>query len=242
MRQLLIASSYIASAKVLLRPAHSRIRMASKIRVYTRTGDAGTTSLFNGERRSKDELYFAALGDVDELNAHLGLAREHCGLEGVGIEEQLVEIQSRLLDAGSAIATPQRSSSPERLLRTGFPDHTAQLEGWIDAMDDTLPALKNFILPSGGVASAQLHVARTVCRRAERALVPLVREGDLDSGVSKYVNRLSDYLFVAARFAAAKAGKAEQVYKKVAVAPAAAAAAPAAAEAAPPSAAAATPA
>lgn len=177
-------------------------------------GDAGTTSLFNGVRASKDELYFAALGDVDELNAHLGLAREHCSLEGVGIEEQLVEIQSRLLDAGSAIATPQRSSSPERLLRTGFPDHTAQLEAWIDAMDDTLPQLRNFILPSGGLASAQLHVARTVCRRAERALVPLVREGDLDSGVSKYVNRLSDYLFVAARFAAAKAGKAEQVYKK----------------------------
>lgn len=188
--------------------------MSSKLRVYTRTGDAGTTSLFNGERKGKDELFFAALGDVDELNAHIGLAREHCSLEHVGIEEQLVEIQSRLLDAGSAVATPQRSSSPERLQRTSFPDHATQLEEWIDAMDDTLPQLKNFILPSGGLASAQLHVARTVCRRAERALVPLVRDGDLDSGVAKYMNRLSDYLFVAARFAAAKAGKAEQIYKK----------------------------
>lgn len=188
--------------------------MASKIRVYTRTGDAGTTSLFNGERKSKDELYFQALGDVDELNANIGLAREHCDLEGVGIELQLVEIQSRLLDAGSAVATPQRASSPEKILRSSFPDHAAQLETWIDVMDDTLPPLRNFILPSGGLASAQLHIARTVCRRAERALVPLVREGDLDATVMKYVNRLSDYLFVAARFAAANARKPEQVYKK----------------------------
>jgi cob(I)alamin adenosyltransferase len=190
-----------------------------RIRVYTRTGDAGTTSLFNGERKGKDEAYFAALGDVDELNAHLGLARELCATESVGIEEQLVEIQSRLLDVGSAVATPQRTSSAAQLARASFAsiDLAQQLEVWIDAMDDTLPPLKNFILPSGGAASSQLHIARTVCRRAERALVPLIRDGDLDSGVGRYVNRLSDYLFVAARFAAAKAGKAEVVYKKARV-------------------------
>ena len=138
MRVLLLkASSRLSSTATIAR------KMSSRFRVYTRTGDAGTTSLFNGERRSKDEVYFAALGDVDELNAHIGLAREHCSLEEVGIEEQLVEIQSRLLDAGSAVATPQRSSSPEKIQRTSFPDHAAQLEAWIDAMDDTLPQLKN---------------------------------------------------------------------------------------------------
>ena len=119
-----------------------------RIRVYTRTGDKGETSLYNGTRHRKDELYFACLGDVDELNACIGLAREHCSQTSVGIEDQLVEIQSLLIDAGSAIATPTEGSSPEQLARANFGGHhAAMLEGWIDAMDDQLPPLKNFILP-----------------------------------------------------------------------------------------------
>lgn len=119
-----------------------------KYRVYTRTGDKGTSSLYNGQRRPKDDIFFDALGDVDELNAAIGLAREFIVEHRVGIEEQLVEIQSRLLDVGSAIATPLSSSSPEQLARVAFaPTHAEDLERWIDAMDDELPALKNFILP-----------------------------------------------------------------------------------------------
>jgi cob(I)alamin adenosyltransferase len=175
-----------------------------------------------------------ALGDVDELNAAIGLAREHCTALTPSLLEQLIEVQSRLLDVGAAVATPTSSSTAERLARVEFEGdhHTAQLEGWIDAMDDALPPLKNFILPvrdccfvtnticvkswlqSGGLASAQLHVARTVARRAERRLVTLVRDGHLAPDVAVYVNRLSDYLFVAARYAAMKAGATELIYKK----------------------------
>lgn len=186
-----------------------------RYRVYTRTGDKGESSLYNGERRTKDDEFFMALGDVDELNACIGLAREYGAVGSIGIEEQLVEIQSRLLDVGSAIATPRKSSRPEQLERALFsPDFTTQLEQWIDTMDDQLPPLKNFILPSGGLAASQLHVARTVCRRAERHAVTLVREGQLDASVAVYINRLSDYLFVAARFAAMRTAHVEQVYKK----------------------------
>ena len=122
-----------------------------RYRVYTRTGDGGTSSLYNGVRRSKDDMTFSALGDVDELNAALGMAREFL-LQGGGacarLAEQLTEIQSRLLDAGSAIATPISGSSPAQLARVAFdPAQAAQLEAWIDEMDDQLPPLKNFILP-----------------------------------------------------------------------------------------------
>jgi len=116
--------------------------------VYTKTGDEGTSSLYNGTRRPKNDDFFSALGDVDELNASIGLAREYCRVGSVGIEAQLVEIQSRLLDAGSAIATPQSSSSAEQLARAAFPpDLTPKLENWIDEFDAELPPLKNFILP-----------------------------------------------------------------------------------------------
>ena len=125
-----------------------------RYKVYTKTGDKGTTSLYSGERRQKDDVFFQALGDVDELNACIGLSREHCAAHGVGIEAQLAEIQSRLLDAGSAIATPARSSRPEQLARAAFPSHiTGSLEAWIDAMEEALPPLKNFILPVRGSAS-----------------------------------------------------------------------------------------
>lgn len=188
---------------------------ARHYRVYTKTGDKGTSSLYNGERREKDDELFEALGDVDELNANIGLAREHCLLLDVGIEEALVELQSRLMDVGTAIATPLGSSTPSQLERAAFPAHVTQnVEKWIDAMDAQLPTLKNFILPSGGLASAQLHVARTVCRRAERRCVRLVKDGHLQPDVAVFMNRLSDYLFVAARYAASKAKAEEEIYKK----------------------------
>jgi ATP:cob(I)alamin adenosyltransferase len=115
---------------------------------------------------------------------------------------QLAFIQSRLLDVGSAVATPVPSASGAKLARVAFdPAHTAQLEAWIDAHSATLPALTNFILPSGGPASSFLHVARSTCRRAERSVVPLVRGEETDAPVAVFLNRLSDYLFVAARVA-----------------------------------------
>ena len=203
-----------------------RLRTASSFavrpfKVYTRTGDEGSSSLFNGQRRQKDDAVFAALGDSDELNGAIGLARAHCAVEsGNGaahVIPHLESIQSSLLDLGSAIATPLKQSTAEQLSRAAFDnsgERTTQLEEWMDAMDVELPPLRNFILPGGSLASASLHSARSVCRRAERSLVPLVLDGECDPGVARYVNRLSDYLFVAARFVAASSGGGDIVYKK----------------------------
>jgi len=129
---------------------------------------------------------------------------------------QLHTSQSRLMDVGSAIATPIRSSDSKRLQRVAFDgmDHAEQLERWIDAMDEELPPLRNFILPSGGATASSLHLARAICRRTERSIVPLVLKGECDASVGKYVNRLSDYLFVAARWAAMRTEHVELVYKK----------------------------
>ena len=200
-------------------------RFASRsFRIYTRTGDSGQTSLFNGLRKTKDHPVFDALGAVDELNAAVGLARAHCeaaldtasdtSLMLPHILPQLTDIQHRLLDVGSNIATPQRSSSEQHLARVNFdcgPRATQTLEEWMDAMDEKLPPLREFILPGGGVPSASLHIARASCRRAERKVVPLVREGDCTEGVAIYLNRLSDYFFVAARFASMRTSNVEKV-------------------------------
>lgn len=184
--------------------------------MYTRTGDKGTTSLYTGAREAKDHPIFEALGDVDELNAAIGLAREFCLAAGVPIDEQLEEAQSRLMDVGTAIATPISDDTPDTKRRVAaFPAGQApRLEAWIDTMDAELPPLRNFILPSGGAAASQLHVARTVCRRAERSVVPLARAGSCPADVAIYLNRLSDALFVAARFAALRQGRSEVVYRK----------------------------
>lgn len=139
---------------------------ALRFKVYTKTGDAGESSLYTGERRAKDDDFFAALGDVDELNAAIGLAREHCAAGGVALEAQLIEIQSRLLDVGSAIATPAGTSTPEQRARAAFPSAiTRSLEGWIDEFDAQLPPLKNFILP----------VRRAACRRRHCGSVRVAR-------------------------------------------------------------------
>lgn len=188
------------------------------MKIYTKTGDEGTSSLFNGERRGKTDPSFAALGDVDELNANVGLAREHCldlkdETARKALTTQLSSIQSRLLDIGSAVATPLPTSSSTKISRSHFSDeHAEELEGWIDEMDEELPTLTTFILPSGGKAGAQLHVARAVCRRAERAVVTLA--DTVAPSVSKYMNRLSDYLFTAARLASHRDGREEVTYKK----------------------------
>ncbi|KAJ2359966.1 hypothetical protein IW150_007639, partial [Coemansia sp. RSA 2607] len=153
------------------------------IKVYTRTGDKGTSSLFTGERRSKDDAVFEALGTTDELSSMLGLAIAH--MESTADTKQLVErletIQCLLQDVGSNVATPLNSNSQSKIKRTRFdPDeyHCTKLEQWIDEMSEGLPVHRSFILPSGGLAASTLHVARTICRRAERSLVPL--KDDID--------------------------------------------------------------
>ena len=185
-------------------------------KIYTKTGDTGTSSLFSGERRSKADPVFEALGTTDELNAQIGLARAVCEEKRrVGdIAEKLALVQHQLFDLGAHVATPS-DSSEVRLKRTSFPDtYTPQLELWIDEYDAALPPLRHFILPSGGVEASALHVARAVCRRAERSIVPLLRSEQSYATAYTYVNRLSDLLFVMARTAAMRAGEQETIYTK----------------------------
>ena len=194
-------------------------------RIYTRTGDGGTSALFTGVRAKKSDPVFDALGSLDETSAAVGLARAHLativatggnGSSGAAaLSAELAGVQSRLLDAGSAVATPPAGASAAAAARAAFPPGaTAALEADIDALDAALPPLKNFILPGGGAAAAALHLARTICRRAERAVVAVVAAGEAQPAVAVYINRLSDYLFVAARTAAKLAGEEEAVYKK----------------------------
>ena len=164
------------------------------MKIYTRTGDSGETSLFGGARVRKDDPRIEAYGTIDELNSFLGVAR--ASWASSPIEAHLGGIQSDLFDLGAHLASPGSSRF------TGVhPERIAELERAIDAMESELAPLGNFILPGGCAAAAQLHVARTVCRRAERLLVAL----DDRSSIA-YLNRLSDFLFVAARYANLKHG------------------------------------
>eukprot|EP01080_Neovahlkampfia_damariscottae_P001821 gene1821-963_t len=186
-----------------------------KSSVYTRTGDKGESSLYNLQRKPKDDKIFEALGDVDELNANLGLSTFHCIKSKNNLEEKLKFIQSRLLDVGSCIATPLDSSKVEKINKVAFSqEHLIQLENWIDELDSKLPKLTNFILPSGGETASHLHIARTICRRAERKVVSLVRDDLVDPIVMKFLNRLSDFLFVCARHSSHFENQIETVYKK----------------------------
>eukprot|EP01118_Nematostelium_gracile_P010669 TRINITY_DN3713_c0_g1_i3.p1 TRINITY_DN3713_c0_g1~~TRINITY_DN3713_c0_g1_i3.p1 ORF type:complete len:205 (-),score=59.22 TRINITY_DN3713_c0_g1_i3:62-676(-) len=189
---------------------------APKSSIYTKTGDRGTSSLYSGERRPKDDPIFEALGTVDELNANIGVARQYCAQAGnLQLDTYLASIQSTLLDLGSCIATPVNTSSEAKIKHVEFnPDVTEEMESWTDQLDARLPPLKNFILPSGGFTSAHLHVARAVCRRLERRIWPLVNKDALDDNVAIFLNRLSDFLFVSSRFAAQFENKQETMYKK----------------------------
>mmetsp|Transcript_14090 Transcript_14090/g.23136 ORF Transcript_14090/g.23136 Transcript_14090/m.23136 type:complete len:423 (-) Transcript_14090:37-1305(-) len=200
---------------------------------YTRGGDKGTSQLFTGERRKKDDILFEALGTVDELCSVVGVvyaelkAAEKRAPTDNGttksiygeLPEQLLEVMSRLFDVGSHVAKPVpniKEMDQSQKGNKGFSsDHTTMLEEWIDAMTEELPELTSFILPTGSVASSNLHVARTVCRRAERRMVPLVQEEETcDPDALAYVNRLSDYLFTAARYVNFCDGSDETQYRK----------------------------
>ncbi|KAL4646670.1 cob(I)yrinic acid a,c-diamide adenosyltransferase, mitochondrial [Arapaima gigas] len=184
-------------------------------KIYTKTGDKGFSSTFTGERRPKEDPVFEALGATDELSSIIGLAREFCGEQGHPFVEELYKIQCVLQDVGSNIATPLSSARESHIKKTKFTGQpVSDLECWIDRYTEELPPLTSFILPSGGKSSAALHVARAVCRRAERRVASIVRSGEADADVARFLNRLSDYLFTVARYAALKEGHKEKIYRR----------------------------
>lgn len=169
-------------------------------RIYTKTGDNGTTALSTGERRQKFDLRVSAYGTVDETNACVGIARETAGVNPE-IAAMLMRIQNDLFDLGADLATPEGEEKPswEPLRITA--GQVARIEAEIDALNEHLQPLRSFVLPGGSPASAALHLARTVARRAERLIVELSTiEGEIVSPEAiQYMNRLSDFLFVASR-------------------------------------------
>jgi cob(I)alamin adenosyltransferase len=174
-------------------------------RIYTRRGDAGETSLAGGQRVAKDSLRIASYGNVDELNAFLGLAGITCQEQG-GLDPRmgllsaiLRRVQHELFNLGSILATLAEDVHPKQARITAA--EIAQLEREIDAMNEEVPALRSFVLPGGTRLNAELHVARTVCRRAERSLVALAREESVPPETIQYLNRLSDAIFVWSRWA-----------------------------------------
>lgn len=166
------------------------------MKIYTRTGDDGTTGLLGGDRVAKVSPRIAAIGDVDELNALIGIARLHSAEQD--LDRDLFRIQNWLFDLGSELACPPGGKFD---LVAITEKHSEVLEASIDAMTDRLPPLKAFILPGGSPLAAQLHLARCVCRRAERSLIALSSTEPLRAETLRFLNRLSDWLFVAARTA-----------------------------------------
>ena len=169
-------------------------------KIYTRTGDGGTAGLVDGSRVSKSSLRMSAIGEVDEANAAIGVAISALGKGDVA--DRLLTIQNDLFDLGADVATPGEVDGALRIVAS----QVERLEGEIDAMNADLAPLTSFILPSGSPGVAALHLARAVVRRAERAAVGLNEAEPLNPHLLAYLNRLSDHLFVAARFAAARQG------------------------------------
>lgn len=172
------------------------------MKIYTKTGDKGETSLFTGQRIFKNDPTIEALGTVDECNCAIGAAISLISQNPKlnPIKEQLEDIQHALFDVGAAIATPRTKAINSKLEKTRFDhDSVVSLEKWIDAMELELPPLKAFILPGGHACGSMLHLARSICRRAERTVLPLHMRNDVSTDVIMYLNRLSDYLFVVSR-------------------------------------------
>jgi len=182
-------------------------------RVYTRTGDGGTTRLAGGQVVSKSHPRIEAYGTIDELNAFVGFAREMAQKAPYGeiVAKRLLRIQNELFDLGTELAVLPEDRRPDTPSLS--PDSVERLEREMDEMNESLPPLTSFILPGGGEVSVRLHLARTVCRRAERAIVRLLEEGtELSPHLLRYLNRLSDWFFVASRYIAHLEGEKENLW------------------------------
>lgn len=181
------------------------------MKLYTKTGDDGTTGLFGGQRVSKDHPRVEAYGTVDELNAAIGLAAAACDLRR-SLHARLLEIfaqlQSRLFDIGADLATPEGDKHEKKIQRIGE-HHVEEAERWIDEIDDGNSPMKSFVMPGGTELASRLHVARTVCRRAERLMVGLSHAEPISAAAIVYVNRVSDLLFAMARRVNKDAGVAD---------------------------------
>lgn len=180
-------------------------------RIYTRSGDLGETSLVNGRRVSKADLKIEAYGTVDELNAFVGQARVSAA--EVGLERLaaiMLRVQHELFNLGSILATDPGEAHPSQP-RVGLED-VGQIEREIDEMNADLPKLRSFVLPGACRLDAEIHIARTICRRAERALAALMDQEAVDEASLRYLNRLSDALFVWGRWACAKVGRPETLW------------------------------
>ncbi|MEO7158497.1 MAG: cob(I)yrinic acid a,c-diamide adenosyltransferase [Vicinamibacterales bacterium] len=182
------------------------------MKIYTKTGDDGTTGLIGGFRVDKSDLRIECYGTVDELNATIGWA-------GVGQKDDafgraLRAVQNELFVIGSLLASPAEDSSASRNLPQLAESSVTRLEQQIDAADAELPRLANFILPGGTESAARLHIARTICRRAERLVVSLAKDQSVAALLVTYLNRLSDWLFVQARLANHRAGIADVAWEK----------------------------
>ena len=211
------------------------IKVAKKApKIYTRTGDKGNSSLYTGERRHKTDQVFTALGTVDELSCHLGLAKELATTSTAEhpYVDQIIRVQCILQDIGSCVATPPSTARQAHLDNVGLSQrHAGELEEWIDEYTAVLrnlsysselihyyfqhlPPLQNFILPGGGLVAAQIHVARATCRRAEREVADLVKAGECVEEAARYLNRLSDFLFTISRVASKVEKKEETIYTR----------------------------
>lgn len=185
-------------------------------KIYTRTGDDGTTGLVGGSRVSKASRKVAAYGDVDELNSWIGLVRtvieggSHTSCGYPSCVDQLATIQNLLFDIGAVLASPAELTWPTK--RTIETADITEIEHWIDTLTSQLPELRSFVLPGGTLPNSYLHIARTVCRRAERSVIALTAEEVVSEGVIRYLNRLSDYLFALARYEIAAAGRPEYLW------------------------------
>lgn len=178
-------------------------------KIYTRTGDGGETGLGDGQRVSKSDPRIAAIGEIDELNSWVGMLVEELLAEGdkfAGVAEFLRQCQHRIFDLGGEVSIPGYAIVEAK--------HVDAIEVQLDALNADLPPLENFILPGGSRLIATLHLARSVCRRAERALVALAAQEDVSDEGVRFLNRLSDYLFVAARHVARTSGVSEVLWEK----------------------------
>ncbi len=177
--------------------------MVTLNRIYTRTGDKGETALGSGKRVPKDALRIEAYGTVDETNSAVGIARLTAGLP---LADMLARIQNELFDLGADLAVPEPETPPPSPQLRITAEQVSHIERDIDQLNAGLGALTSFVLPFGTPTAAHLHLARTIARRAERVMVSLAREEKVSAPALRYINRLSDFLFVAARFANAAGG------------------------------------